>query len=96
MKLSPGKSHAKAGQAFINAFAVSPPEIQCRYLADGEGTQVSMHASDEVALRRAILHARAASIPVHEVVEGGVLVAAGLGPCTRAAAKQAVRGLRCM
>lgn len=93
--LSRGRLCSKTGQAFIGCFAKSSPEIQNRYLADGEGMQVVLSVPDEVALRQALARARDVA-PVALVQPEGDLIAFGFGPITREAARSVTKGLACM
>lgn len=90
-----GRLASKTGQAFIGCFAKAPPEIQDRYLADGEGMQVVLSVPDEVALRQALACAQDVA-PVALVSPDGTLIAFGFGPITRAAARSVTKGLACM
>lgn len=83
LHLSPGKAAAKLGQAMVNAFNKATPEQQKRYLADGEGTQVVLLAKDQEHLLR--LHAAASGhdFPTSIVIEGGKVMAIGVGPVHR-------------
>jgi hypothetical protein len=83
-------------QAAIVCFRKSPTEIQDAYLFDGEGTQVTLMARDEVELRRAHIRALEQGIPSTVVIDDERPVAIGIGPVTRAAARRITKGLSCM
>ena len=83
-------------QAGIVSYAKSPPELQSAYLSDGEGTQVTLVARDEVELRRAHLAALKLGLPCCVVLEDNVPIAIGIGPVLRSMAHAATKGLACM
>ena len=83
-------------QAGIVSFSKSSPELQAAYLADGEGTQVTLVAPDEVALRRAHIAALELGIPCTVVLEDNRPVAIGVGPVMREIAQTITKGLTCM
>lgn len=67
----------------VNAFNKATPAQQKLYLADGEGTQVVLLARDQEHLLR--LHATASGhdYPTSIVIEGGKVMAIGIGPVHR-------------
>lgn len=83
LNLSRGKAACKLGQAMIVAFSKSPIEIQQRYLADGEGTQIALSVTDEEALLRMRAAAAALGCALSEVHEDGIFMAIGIGPVAR-------------
>lgn len=74
---------AKAIQAGIVAFNKSPLEIQQRYLADGEGTQIVLTAEDEESLLRLHVAASTLGCSTSIVIDNGKLMAVGIGPVMR-------------
>ncbi len=77
----------------VNAFNKASPEQQQRYLSDGEGTQVVLCARDQEHLLR--LHASASGhdYPTSIVIEGGKVMAIGIGPVHRELVRPLTEGL---
>lgn len=96
LHLPPGKAAAKLGQAMLNAFKKATPDIQQRYLSDGEGTQIVLTAPDQERILRIHATATGHGIPATLVIEKGVLMAAGIGPVARELVRPLVEDLSCM
>lgn len=93
LHLPPGKAACKMGEAMLKAFRKSTPDQADRYFADGEGTQVCLTVPDQDSLIR--LHAAASGkdYPTSIVIEGGRLIAIGIGPVERARVRHLTEGL---
>ena len=71
--MTPGKSAAQAGHAYLGAFIEASkhtPEVAAAYAADPPGTKVALQATGP-ELFRAKFRAEAAGLPVFLVIDSG-------------------------
>ena len=83
LHLPPGKFAAKSGQALLNCLRKANPDIQDRYFADGEGTQIVLWARDQEHLLRVHASLSGHDYPTCLVIEDGKLMGCGIGPVMR-------------